>query len=124
MNSPYAPDGCTPGERVVFNALKRNLPDDYFVWFEPTLFGRRNSVFVDSKGHSPPRLARALLDLTPGQVELAFVPADGLDLPALRDRARYLAEAEAADEFSEEQHPVRRPDAARRKAADHLGAAE
>ena len=35
------------------------------------------------------------------QVEPAFIPADGLDLPALRDRARHLAEAEAADEFSE-----------------------
>jgi hypothetical protein len=30
------------------------------------------------------------------QVEPAFVPADGLDLPALRDRARHLAEAQLA----------------------------
>jgi superfamily I DNA/RNA helicase len=47
MNYPYAPDGCRPGERVVFNALKRNLPDDYFVWFEPTLFGQRKSARPD-----------------------------------------------------------------------------
>lgn len=47
MNSPYAPDGCKPGERVVFNALKRSLPDDYFVWFEPTLFGQRKSARPD-----------------------------------------------------------------------------
>ena len=47
MNYPYAPDGCKPGERVVFNALKRNLPDDYFVWFEPTLFGQRKSARPD-----------------------------------------------------------------------------
>jgi len=60
-------------------------------------------VFVDRDGHSHPRLARALLDLAPGQVEPAFVPSDGLDLPALRDRARHLAEAQAADEFSEAQ---------------------
>jgi hypothetical protein len=30
------------------------------------------------------------------QVEPAFVPADGLDLPALRDRVRHLAEAQLA----------------------------
>ena len=40
-------------------------------------------VFVDRDGRSHPRLARALLDLAPGQVEPAFVPADGLDLLAL-----------------------------------------
>ncbi len=47
MNYPYAPDGCRPGERVVFNALKRYLPDDYFVWFEPTLFGQKKSARPD-----------------------------------------------------------------------------
>jgi len=47
MNYPHAPDGCQPGERVLFNALKRNLPDEYFVWYEPTLFGRRNSSRPD-----------------------------------------------------------------------------
>jgi len=47
MNYPHAPDGCKPGERVVFNALKRNLPDDYFVWFEPTLFGEKKSARPD-----------------------------------------------------------------------------
>jgi len=47
LNYPHAPDGCQPGERVVFNALDRYLPDDYFVWFEPTLFGRRHSARPD-----------------------------------------------------------------------------
>jgi hypothetical protein len=47
MNYPHAPDGCKPGERVVFNALKRDLPDDYFVWFEPTLFGEKKSARPD-----------------------------------------------------------------------------
>jgi superfamily I DNA/RNA helicase len=47
MNYPHPPAGCQPGERVLFNALKRNLPDDYFVWYEPTLFGRRNSARPD-----------------------------------------------------------------------------
>ncbi|MCB0209151.1 MAG: NERD domain-containing protein [Anaerolineae bacterium] len=47
MNYPHAPDGCQPGERLVFNALKRYLPDDYFVWFEPTLFGREQSARPD-----------------------------------------------------------------------------
>lgn len=47
MNYPHAPDGCKPGERAVFNALKRNLPEDYFVWFEPTLFGEKKSARPD-----------------------------------------------------------------------------
>lgn len=37
------------------------------------------------------------------QVEPAFIPADGLDLPSLRGRARRLTEAQAADEFSQAQ---------------------
>lgn len=47
MNYPHAPDGCQPGERVIFNSLKRYLPDDYFIWFEPTLFGRRRPARPD-----------------------------------------------------------------------------
>ncbi|GIK39562.1 MAG: DNA helicase [Chloroflexota bacterium] len=47
MNYPTAPDGCQPGERVVFNALKRYLPDDYFGWHEPTLFGDKRSARPD-----------------------------------------------------------------------------
>ncbi len=47
MNYPYAPNNCTPGERVVFNALKRNLPDEFYVWFEPTLFGERKNARPD-----------------------------------------------------------------------------
>ncbi len=47
LNYPHPPDGCQPGERLVFNALSRFLPDDYFAWFEPTLFGRRYSSRPD-----------------------------------------------------------------------------
>ena len=47
MNYPHAPSGCTPGEKIVFNALKRHLPEDYYVWFEPTLFGRKASARPD-----------------------------------------------------------------------------
>ena len=47
MNYPTAPEGSQPGERVVFNALKRYLPDDYFVWYEPTLFGDKRSARPD-----------------------------------------------------------------------------
>ena len=61
------------------------------------------SIFVGQSGQSRSRLAHALLDLTPDGVETAFVPADRLDLPALQDQARQLAEAQAADRFSEAQ---------------------
>ena len=61
------------------------------------------SVFVGQEGRPYPRLARALLDLAPGQVESIFLPVDDVDLSALRDRARQLAEAQAADRFSEAQ---------------------
>ncbi len=47
MNYPHAPSGCTPGERVVFNTLKKHLPEDYYVWFEPTLFGKKASARPD-----------------------------------------------------------------------------
>src|SRR5574337_1059933 len=42
-----APQGCTPGERLVFNSLQRNLSDEYFIWFEPTLFGQKRSARPD-----------------------------------------------------------------------------
>jgi superfamily I DNA/RNA helicase len=42
-----APQGCTPGERLVFNSLQRNLSDEYFIWFEPTLFGQKQSARPD-----------------------------------------------------------------------------
>jgi hypothetical protein len=48
MNYKYAPDGCTSGERLVFNALEQTLPDDYFVWFEPTLYGKKLCARPDS----------------------------------------------------------------------------
>jgi len=47
MNLPHPPDGCQPGERVVFNKLRRLLPNPYFIWFEPTLFGKRKSSRPD-----------------------------------------------------------------------------
>ncbi|MBE9514107.1 MAG: protein kinase [Chloroflexi bacterium] len=47
MNYPHAPDGCTPGECAVFNALRRNLTDGYSVWFEPTLFGEKKNTRPD-----------------------------------------------------------------------------
>ena len=60
-------------------------------------------VFVDREGHSYPRLARALLDLTPDQAQTAFVAAGEWDLSGLREQAQRLAEAEAGDKFSEMQ---------------------
>lgn len=47
MNYPHAPDHAPVGEQTVFNALKRFLPDDYFVWHEPTLFGEKRSARPD-----------------------------------------------------------------------------
>lgn len=47
MNFPHAPGDCEPGERVVFNALKRNLPDDYLAWYELTLFSQKRSARPD-----------------------------------------------------------------------------
>jgi hypothetical protein len=47
MNYPHAPDGCQRGERVIFNALKRLLPEKCYIWYEPTLFGRRKSARPD-----------------------------------------------------------------------------
>ena len=61
------------------------------------------AAFVGQDSQAHPRLARALLDLTPDQVESAFIPTDGPDLLGLRDRARQLVEAQAADLFSEAQ---------------------
>ena len=58
------------------------------------------SVFVDRAGGSRARLARSLLALTPEQVEIGYLPSD-TDLRALRDEAQRLAEAQAADRFSE-----------------------
>ena len=61
------------------------------------------SVFIDQDGRSCPRLARALLELTPDPVSSVLVPVDGVNLPALRDGVRQLAEAQASDRFSEAQ---------------------
>jgi len=61
------------------------------------------SVLVDGQGRAYPRLAAALLDLAPDQVENAILPTEGLDLAALQAQARQQAEAQAADRFSEVQ---------------------
>jgi hypothetical protein len=61
------------------------------------------SIIVDTNGRSHPRLATALLDLTPAQVENVFIPPASLDALTLRDQARQLAEAQASDRFSEMQ---------------------
>jgi hypothetical protein len=58
------------------------------------------SVFVDRAGGSRARVARSLLALTLEQVEIGYIPSD-TDLRALRDEAQRLAEAQAADRFSE-----------------------
>ncbi|MEW6402554.1 MAG: helicase-related protein, partial [Chloroflexota bacterium] len=60
-------------------------------------------VAVDATGQPLPRLARALLELTPDQVEAVFVPPTGLNISDLLDQARQLAEAQAGDRFSEAQ---------------------
>lgn len=57
-------------------------------------------VFVDRAGASHPRLARSLLSLAPEYAETGFLPPDA-DLGALRSSARRMAEAQAADRFSE-----------------------
>lgn len=58
------------------------------------------SVFVDRAGTPHPRLARSLLNLAPEHVETGYVPPDA-DLGGLQDAARRIAEAQAADRFSE-----------------------
>jgi hypothetical protein len=61
------------------------------------------SSLADASGQGDLRLARALLDLTPDSLETAFSPVDGLGIPALHAQTRRLAEARAADRFSEAQ---------------------
>jgi hypothetical protein len=57
------------------------------------------SVIIDSTGQSQPRLAQALLNLTPDQVETAFIQASTFNLQPLAA----LAEAQAANIFTETQ---------------------
>ncbi len=47
MNYPHVPDNANAGERVVFNALYHHLPHEYYVWYEPTLFGNKKSARPD-----------------------------------------------------------------------------
>jgi len=88
-----APDG--PGLWAVYRLRMTNHEDVDRQELVP--------VLVDASGREQPRLARALLDLAPGAVETAIVPAGELDHAALQARARHLAEARAADLFSEAQ---------------------
>ena len=37
---------ATTGERLVFRTLKRYLPDDYIVYFEPNIHGRRPDFVI------------------------------------------------------------------------------
>jgi hypothetical protein len=59
------------------------------------------SVVVDGAGRPQPRLARALPELEPDAVEVAFFPEGSLDLSMLFEQAKRLAEAQAGDRFSE-----------------------
>jgi len=61
------------------------------------------SVCVDARGKSHPRLARALLDVTPEAVESTFIPEGALDVSTLQAQARRIAEVEAQNVFSEAQ---------------------
>ncbi len=47
MNYPHPPQDIQPGERLLFNRLKKYLPHNYFVWYEPTIQGRHRSVRPD-----------------------------------------------------------------------------
>ena len=73
------------------------------------------SVFIDSEGQSHPRLAEALLEITPGQAETTFIPPTSVDLAALSQSARQLAEQQAGDLFSESQLSYAQQSAAERQ---------
>jgi superfamily II DNA or RNA helicase len=59
------------------------------------------SVVVDGAGRAQPRLARALPELEPDAVEVAFFPEGSLEISMLFEQAKRLAEAQAGDRFSE-----------------------
>lgn len=42
-----APRTSTTGERLLFNVFKRYFNDDYFIWYEPTIFGKKISFRPD-----------------------------------------------------------------------------
>jgi len=73
-------------------------------------------VYIDTSGQDHPRLAQALLDLTPEQAETAYIAPGAIPLNDLRDQAGRLAEKKAADIFSEAQvENAQRLEAERRK---------
>ena len=47
MNYPRPPENSQPGEKLVFNRLKKHLPPNYYAWYEPTIQGKRRSVRPD-----------------------------------------------------------------------------
>ena len=59
------------------------------------------AVVVDGSGRPWTRLAKALTELRPAQVEALSPPPACLTLPALLEEARRLAECQAHDRFSE-----------------------
>jgi len=73
------------------------------------------SVFIGSEGQSHPRLAEALLEMTPDQAETAFIPPTSVDLTALSQSALQLAEQQAGDLFSESQLDYAQQSAAERE---------
>lgn len=61
------------------------------------------SICVDVQGKSHPRLAHALLELTPEAAETTYFPEGTMDIGALQTQARRLAESEAQNVFAETQ---------------------
>jgi hypothetical protein len=59
------------------------------------------SVVIDAAGQNHSRLAQALLNLSPDQIEATFIQPSAIDLQSLAHEARQLAESQAADRFSE-----------------------
>ncbi|MFC2054326.1 helicase-related protein [Chloroflexota bacterium] len=60
-------------------------------------------VFIDSLGKSHIQLAQYLMDLTPEQVDTAFIPSGEFDIIEMRAKSWELAEKRAGDIFSETQ---------------------
>lgn len=111
LASDHAPSAAQL--RLLSDALPKELPHPAgpLLWAVYRLAMTNNadfdqqelvSVALDVAGQRYPRLARALLNLTPEQVETAFIPAAG-QLLQLSEQARQQAETEAANRFAETQ---------------------
>lgn len=75
VNYPHAPDVCTPGERVVFNALRRNLTHGYFIWFEPT-FGKKKNMRPDFTVWGPD-IGLVVVEVEEASITGAYSPSQG-----------------------------------------------